>query len=666
MKVSTPFRVSALSILLGTLVACSGGGGSSSSSTAAGSTTTLSGKVIDGYIIGATVCLDVNSNNRCDAGEPTTTSMAGGAYTLPAYTGSIAGLQVIAEVGPTARDEDDGGALIGAGNTYSLLAPAAASATVTPLSTLVSSAIAAGGGESQVSIGEALSNVSAQFGIPVAALVANDYKASTSATNTATAAVAKATATALAQVTNTLKNNGTVAANLTDGQIIQQAILSVKSKVLPQILSDGQLTPTAAASSAAIVNAVTTAVNAEFAGPKLAGNIQNIVVASQSGSGSVVSAESFFRTGLMVVQDSSGDYINAAGNRVNGYYGGYTNATDAEFIRYDAAANVDIMKRYVLVGNRWFLPFENGEDWTFDGTNWVLSLNVSNSAPNANPNARPIFEQNCVSFPENPSGTVLRKYCAVEKKLDGQLMTKLIPGMCTRTYTGVGPQILSTCTTATFPTGSSGYDLTSTTVSKLTGTYNGLFKLWARKDNSWSGYGTGANQSSGTIFDFIEYTKTNMQFIGSGCNTPFKILSYNTSTKEGKVQWGSRTNDCNTAGSYQFQAVETSDFKVIAAGGKDIFIVPTPATFRARNSSSDQPYLIFARQTSSNNVSGIWSGAYYPVNFKGSIPFTGDPATNSQIVSPTLFNAVLIQQGITPYPYTGQSSSGTYTGNIAP
>jgi hypothetical protein len=136
---------------------------------------TLSGKVIDGYISGAIVCLDVNSNNKCDKDEPTTTSLAGGAYTLPPYTGSIAGLRVIAEVGENAIDEDDG-QKVGAGNTYSLLAPAAASATVTPLSTMVSATIAAGGGEAQVSIGEALSNVAAKTGIAVEKLVANDYK----------------------------------------------------------------------------------------------------------------------------------------------------------------------------------------------------------------------------------------------------------------------------------------------------------------------------------------------------------------------------------------------------------------------------------------------------------------------------------------------------------
>ena len=46
MQTKTAFRLSAISLLLGTVVACGGGGGSSSTSSS-----TLSGKVIDGYII---------------------------------------------------------------------------------------------------------------------------------------------------------------------------------------------------------------------------------------------------------------------------------------------------------------------------------------------------------------------------------------------------------------------------------------------------------------------------------------------------------------------------------------------------------------------------------------------------------------------------------------
>jgi hypothetical protein len=65
-------------------------------------------------------------------------------------------------------------------------------------------------------------------------------------------------------------------------------------------------------------------------------------------------------------------------------------------------------------------------------------------------------------------------------------------------------------------------------------------------------------------------------------------------------------------------------------------------------------------------VPGIWSGSYSPVSFKQSIPFTGDPSTNSQIISRVMFDAILKQQGIAAYPYTSKSSSGTFTGNIAP
>ena len=47
------------------LAACSSGSGDSVS---------LGGKIIDGYIKGATVCLDENNNGACDIGEPSTTS----------------------------------------------------------------------------------------------------------------------------------------------------------------------------------------------------------------------------------------------------------------------------------------------------------------------------------------------------------------------------------------------------------------------------------------------------------------------------------------------------------------------------------------------------------------------------------------------------------------
>lgn len=111
---------------LSAVVAGCGGGGGSSGPIA------LTGKVIDGYIGGATVCLDVNSNLRCDAGEPTATSAADGSYSLT-YEGSVDGMQILAVVEPGAVDSELGAIT----KAFDLLAPAENASVVTPLTTLV-------------------------------------------------------------------------------------------------------------------------------------------------------------------------------------------------------------------------------------------------------------------------------------------------------------------------------------------------------------------------------------------------------------------------------------------------------------------------------------------------------------------------------------------------
>jgi hypothetical protein len=655
------------------LAACGGGGGGSSTSTTA-SSASISGQVIDGYIIGAKVCLDVNSNNICDAGEPGAMSEApDGRYTLPAYAGSIAGLQVIAEVGPTAVDKDTG--TIGTGNGYSLMAPAAASATVTPLSTLVSTTIAAGGGESQVSIGEALSSVSASTGIPVAKLVANDYKANG---DTKTGATASATAAALSQVNKILSADTTIAAKLTPGQIVSQVAQQVQTKVLPQLISDGQVTAATSTSTKDITTAVTQAVTSA----NLSGQVQNIVAATQSGAGTVLSMADLFKAGFVTPQFQMGDYINSAGARYDGpswspanpsriYWKGYSGLS-VGYLQFDISTatapppNIE----YVLANNnKWYAPYQDGEEWTFDGPSWVIGSDIGSSASTP---TKPVFDQNCIIVAKNAKGTVSQRYCAIEKKLDGQLMTKYIPSMCTN-----GPAIASTCAAATFPTGSSAYDLTATTIATLDGAYNGLFTLWANIDNTWEGYCTKAwdnvnskcTSKTGTLIDFINLTKLpNVQWMGDSCNTPFAIQSYSASTKKGVIAWGSNpTLGCS--GNYQFNAdkiVETSNFEVISLAGKDVMIVPTPAIYRVNNPSSDAPYRIFAVQTSTTGVTGVWGGSYFPTKFKESIPFTGDPATNTQIISTVMFDAILKQKGIAAYPYKGKSSSGKWNGSAVP
>lgn len=104
------------------LSACGGGGGGGTESTnpstnpnnnnaVSNSDSQLIGVVLDGYLVGAKVCLDSNANWMCDAGEPSTTTAAGGKFNLDVaplkYTDTYT-MGVIAEVGSDVFDEDAG------------------------------------------------------------------------------------------------------------------------------------------------------------------------------------------------------------------------------------------------------------------------------------------------------------------------------------------------------------------------------------------------------------------------------------------------------------------------------------------------------------------------------------------------------------------------------
>lgn len=133
MKLSNPktnaILLSTFSALL--LIACGGGGGSASS--------VLSGTVIDGYIEGAKVCLDTNSNGTCEAGEPTAITDSVGKYKLEIGNTDTTGLNVIAEISENAKDSDDNGlTLLQAGKSaYTMATTAQEPAVVTPITTMI-------------------------------------------------------------------------------------------------------------------------------------------------------------------------------------------------------------------------------------------------------------------------------------------------------------------------------------------------------------------------------------------------------------------------------------------------------------------------------------------------------------------------------------------------
>jgi hypothetical protein len=111
-------------ISAGIIAGCGGGGTTASMPSSGGSTTSISGKVADGYLVGATVFLDKNGNYQMDSGEPSATTDQNGAYTLtmnPADVGKYP-IVAIATKGVTV-DKDSGTAVT---NSYMLSMPALA------------------------------------------------------------------------------------------------------------------------------------------------------------------------------------------------------------------------------------------------------------------------------------------------------------------------------------------------------------------------------------------------------------------------------------------------------------------------------------------------------------------------------------------------------------
>jgi hypothetical protein len=72
------------------LAGCGSGGGSNSSLTA------VSGKVADGYLVGATVFLDKNGNYQLDAGEPSAITDANGAFALTVDPADVGRYPIVA------------------------------------------------------------------------------------------------------------------------------------------------------------------------------------------------------------------------------------------------------------------------------------------------------------------------------------------------------------------------------------------------------------------------------------------------------------------------------------------------------------------------------------------------------------------------------------------
>lgn len=157
----------------------SSGGSSSSSSSSSSSTPTYSGTVADGYISGATVCLDLDNDGTCGVNEPTGTTNSSGSYSISTTATIPAGTKIIAYGG---TDTFTNAAFVGTLKSPVDLKDGTKN-HISPLTTLVSA---------YVDDGKTLADVASDFVLDADAIKGDMFSKLSSGTNTEKAEAAKA------------------------------------------------------------------------------------------------------------------------------------------------------------------------------------------------------------------------------------------------------------------------------------------------------------------------------------------------------------------------------------------------------------------------------------------------------------------------------------------
>ncbi len=154
-------------VVAGIISGCSG-----SVSTDTTTTTPVSGKVVDGYLVNATVFLDKNSNYQLDQGEPFTTTGQNGAYILYVDPADIGRFPIVALAIQGKTIDMDDGQPIQKSYFLSLPAKAALGTVISPMSTQVRELMETG---KYANIQQAIDALTTMMGFPAETDVMSDY-----------------------------------------------------------------------------------------------------------------------------------------------------------------------------------------------------------------------------------------------------------------------------------------------------------------------------------------------------------------------------------------------------------------------------------------------------------------------------------------------------------
>jgi hypothetical protein len=633
-KLGENMRLKLLTLIAtATLAACGGGGGGL---TVANGVTTMSGTVIDGYIENAKVCLDLNGNLLCDANEPSSTTDKDGKYSI-SYDGDIAGKHIIAVVTAESKDADDNGKTIAeAGKeAFNLAAPAAKPEAVTPLTTLVTHAMLADTTIKSDDAGfkKAEEIVKANTGIQVA-LLSNNFVAKP---DTAAQDLAKVISVALGDVSKELKANLdekkktdatlTTTSDTANGQktIEQNIVKAVSSQIATAVASDGKLTKT-------VTETITE--NKSSTSNVVSGQINNIIVATKTGASTAVSdAKSIFAKGLIIAGPDNGTLKDGQTR--------YKDNLEVQFLKGDVATRTFLNNKKILYINpnntaSWEDRYDWGRQYVLSKTGeWVYDPDISTGIVTANGDIT--FDQNCMTFKVDVNKVDADEVvCFTQKDISGKKIKDLIDGFCK----DVDLKAFPNCNKeAVFAEGSLAYDITL-------GVTNDRYRN--EVNYTWDGYATTDNKK--TIDAFIDYSIKNESWMGSDCNTGFKVKSYDAAAKKGVMFWSDASKfGCNNAYKQQFKSVEETSFEVKTVGNVEMLVLDIASVFKKNNFGDGigQKFIFNYMYDETLKKGGIYKGELTLKNTKRQMEFNGDTKLGTKEVLESYLKAI----GMTDYPF---------------
>jgi hypothetical protein len=644
------------------LVACGGGGGGG-----VALPKSISGVVLDGYIEGATVCLDLNANLQCDPNEPSAFTDKDGRYSL-SYDGSLDGLLVLAVVPEGATDSELGRIT----KAFDLMSPAENALTVTPITTLVAADMSA----RKVSADDAVKAVTSQFGFQKPLLGYDFKKEGDSDTLQVAQVIAASMASVKDQLTTINKNSNLGIGNTA---LIKAVNQEVANNVLPKLIrNDGtSAIDVGRQNQTQLINSVST--QAEISN-SLDGRLQQIVARSKAGDSVAVNMANVFKEGIIIAQIDRGDFLDAQGNRV-GQWSGFSNQLVVESLRYDPVQDKDVKrseKVWTSHNNQfnWFDVYQGNEEtevtYVFSGTEWIKRVGEDLQGA-------PTFVDNCLVLPIQTGSDVGTRICAVSKDLSGKKLSDFLKaqdgssGVCKRRN---GFPVPDCDVNQVFPPNSIAYDLSLTTNANL-------YEIWTGSDD-WDGYDfKGKNwQNPGavtpTITAFVERLseRTTPEYTGSNCSLGFLIKDFqkdgNGKVTSGTIKWGLNTSNNGCNGGVVSSYTEESKFHVENVGGKEILRVPYPNLYRQANPGDFgagsmifgvvEKELLYSVDANNNRtwptgnnpikkkISGIFNGQYSAKGATSTIVFNGSLNSSVQVVNKVMLDTTLNAMGIRKFP----------------